>query len=229
VSTQAISETLTPVGRGLRAPRAAGVAGLVFCVLFVTSMALLRNRPGTGATPAELRDFYLHGNGKYVELVGLYLAPFAGIAFLWFVAVARSHMGVLEDRFFDTVFVGSGILFVAMVFAAAAAAGALSAAIRFQNANAPVSAGVDLTRALAYSLLFTFGVKAAAVFMTVGSTIGLRSGGLPRWFVFLSWALALGLLLSIAFYELLILVFPGWVAAVSILILVRGGEGPRVV
>jgi hypothetical protein len=85
--------------------------------------------------------------------------------------------------------------------------------------DAPVSGAVDLTRALAYSLLFTFGVKAAAVFMTVGSTIGLRTGGLPRWLVYVSWALALVLLLSVSFYSLLILVFPAWVAAVSIHIL----------
>ena len=53
---------------------------------------------------------------------GMYLAPFAGIMFLWFVAVVRDQIGEREDRFFATVFFGSGLLFVALLFAAAAVA-----------------------------------------------------------------------------------------------------------
>jgi hypothetical protein len=221
-SEQTRPEIEPPLGRGLRTPRAAGVAGLVFSGLFLASILLLRHQPPAGASAAELKAFYVNGDGKHINLVGLYLAPFAGIAFLWFVAVARSQIGHRSDRFFDTVFVGSGVLFVAMVFAAAAAAGALSAAVRFQDASAPTSAAVDLARALAYSFLFTFAVKAAAVFMIVTSTVGLQTRGLPRWLVFVSWALAAVLLFSVSFYDLLILVFPGWVVAVSIVILARG-------
>src|SRR5690242_19687474 len=217
-----LPEVVSPLGRGLRAPRAAGVAGLLFSGLFLTSILLLRHHPPTGATAAELKEFYLHGDGKHLNVVGLYLAPFAGIAFLWFVAVARSQIGHRSDRFFDTVFLGSGILFVAMLFAAAAAAGAFSAAIRFQDAGAPISGAVDLARALAYSLLFTFAVKAGAVFMIVTSTIGLQTRGLSRWLVIVSWALAAVLLFSVSFYPLLILIFPLWVTTISIVVLTRG-------
>ena len=35
-------------------------------------------------------------------------------------AVLRNRIGGLEDRFFATVFLGSGLLFVAMLFATAA-------------------------------------------------------------------------------------------------------------
>jgi hypothetical protein len=118
------TEPVAPVARGLRAPRAAGVAGLLFSALFLTAILLLRHHPPSGAGAAELKAFYIEGDGKYINLVGLYLAPFAGIAFLWFLAVARSHIGHRTDRFFDTVFLGSGVLFVAMLFTAAAAAGA---------------------------------------------------------------------------------------------------------
>jgi hypothetical protein len=89
---------------------------------------------------------------------------------------------------------------------------------------------VDLARALAYSLLFTFAVKAAAVFMMVTSTLGLQTKGLPRWLVYISWVLAAVLLFSVSFYALIILVFPAWVAAISIVILFLGGirEEPEV-
>jgi hypothetical protein len=43
-------------------------------------------------------------------------AAVAGIAFLWFIGVIRDHLGDREDRFFATVFLGSGLLFVAMLF-----------------------------------------------------------------------------------------------------------------
>jgi hypothetical protein len=165
------TEPIAPLARGLRTPRAAGVAGLLFSVLFLASVLLLRHHPPAQASAAELEAYYTDGDGKYVNVVGLYLAPFAGIAFLWFLAVARSHIGHRADRFFDTVFLGSGVLFVAMLFLAAAAAGAFSAEIRFQDASIPGPGGVDFARAFAYALLFTFGVKVAAVFMTVIATV----------------------------------------------------------
>ena len=46
--------------------------------------------------------------------------PFAGVFFLWFVGVIRDRFGDREDRFFATVFLGSSILFLAMVFVAMA-------------------------------------------------------------------------------------------------------------
>ncbi len=53
------------------------------------------------------------------------LLPFAGIAFLWFIGVVRDRIGDHEDRFFATVFFGSGLLFLAMLFASAAVAGGI--------------------------------------------------------------------------------------------------------
>ena len=45
-----------------------------------------------------------------------HLVPFAGIAFLWFIGVVREQLGNVEDRLFSTVFLGSGLLFLAMLF-----------------------------------------------------------------------------------------------------------------
>ena len=59
------------------------------------------------------------GTGS-LDLVGLYLAPYAGIAFIWFLAVARSRIEPSADRFFDTVFLGSGVLLGAMMSTTAA-------------------------------------------------------------------------------------------------------------
>jgi hypothetical protein len=53
------------------------------------------------------------------------LVPFAGVAFLWFLGVVRDHLEPLENQFFSTVFFGSGLLFLAMIFAYAAIAGGI--------------------------------------------------------------------------------------------------------
>jgi hypothetical protein len=191
-------DTLRAVGRDLRAPRATGVAGLLFAVLFVTSILLVRKQPAAGSSPAEIADWYLRNDARHLAIVGLYLAPFAGIAFLWFIAVIRSHLGEREDVFFATVFLGSGLLFVAMLFAAAASAGAPLAAVRFQGAPAPSPDTIGIVRALAYTFLYVYGVRAAAVFMIAVSTIALRTAALPRWLVVVGYAIALVMLLSVS-------------------------------
>lgn len=205
----------------LDTPRAAGVAGLVFSVLFVVAVLLLRARPASGATAQEIANFYLEHQQGRVALVGLYVVPFAGIAFLWFVAAIRSHLGPHEDRFFSTVLLGSGVLFVAMLFASSAAAGALVAGVKFLDQPPPSSDAIVLARALGFALLFVFGVRIAAVFMFVVSTLGLRTGLLPRWLVIAGYVCGLVFLLTVTYVELLALLLPAWVTAVSVVILRR--------
>jgi hypothetical protein len=214
------------VVRELRSPRAAGVAGLVFAALFVAAFLLMRHGPASGSTPAEVARFYLRTNERRLAVVQLYLAPFAGIAFLWFIAVIRDRIGAHEDRFFSTVFLGSGLVFVAMLFAAVAAGGAPLAGVRFQGSPAPSPDAVVLSRGIAYSLLYIYGMRVAAVFITVVSTISLRLGTVPRWLAAVGFALALVLLFGVSFSRWSVLLFPAWVAAVSIAILVRRGDEP---
>jgi hypothetical protein len=105
----------------LRTPRAAAVAGIIFSLLFITSLLLIwLSIPANPLGPATAAINHLKTLSFALNLV-----PFAGIAFLWFIAVVRDRLGELEDRFFATVFLGSGLLFIAMVFTAAAAAGGI--------------------------------------------------------------------------------------------------------
>ena len=95
----------------LRAPRAAAIAGIVFSLLLIASFVLLRR--SVPADPLEA-GVWLHTGAKTVVLA-LSLVPFAGIAFLWFIGVLRDRLGEREDRFFATVFLGSGLLFLALL------------------------------------------------------------------------------------------------------------------
>ena len=122
---QVMNDTATLVRQRLKTPRAAAVAGILFSVLFVISMTLIRLVFPEDLTGPDTAD-WLQGNTGLVSLA-LTLVPFAGIAFLWFMGVVRAHLGNLEDQFFSSVMFGSGLLFLAMVFAAAAVAGGIIA------------------------------------------------------------------------------------------------------
>jgi hypothetical protein len=217
----------TVAERGLTTPRAAGVAGIVFPVLFVLALVLLRQCVGRALdNETVLRNVTGHGPASNLALVGLYTVPFAGIAFLWFIGVVRDRIGAREDRFFATVFLGSGLLFVAMLFASTAVIGGLIAGNRYGTAAPTDLATVGFARSVGYSFLFVYAAKAAGVFTLATSTI-LRRSEWPRWTFVSGYATATVLILSITFYEPIVILFAVWVAAVSLYTLVSGGGKSR--
>ncbi len=150
------------------------------------------------------------------------MVPFAGIAFLWFIGVVRDLIGDWEDRFFSTVFLGSGLLFVAMLFAAAAVAGGALASISGPSGHSITGAGlVSFSRAVSYAILNVYAMKMAGVFMISTCTIGLRTETIPKWLAILGYIFAAVLLLSITYVELIALLFPSWVLILSIRILIE--------
>jgi hypothetical protein len=208
--------------RGLTTPRAAGVAGIAFAALFVVAIVLLRQAVGVALDTQTVME-RLTGPGSTQALVGLYAIPFTGIAFLWFIGVVRDRIGDREDKFFATVFLGSGLLFVAMLFAAAATLGGLIAGSRFGIAVPTNLATVGFARSVGYAFLFVYAAKAAGVFMLATSTIVRRSRW-PRWISLSGVAIAAVLILSVSFFEPIVLLFPLWVAAISVHVLVTGGR-----
>jgi hypothetical protein len=205
----------------LRAPWAASIAGLLFAVMFTLALLLLRTQPAIGASDEELVHQFSTGQDFGVVIGGLYLAPFAGIMFLWFIAVIRDQLGEREDRFFATVFFGSGLLFVAIFFTATAVVSMPVVAVRYLDQAPPTAREIEFVRALSYALMFAFGTRAAAVFILAMSTVGLRSGVFPRWFARSGYLVGLLLLVVVAFFDWIILVLPAWVALVSLYILRR--------
>ena len=199
----------------LRAPRAAAIAGILFSVLLVASYVLVWiSIPADPAAHAS----HIISHSTTVSLA-LNLLPFAGIAFLWFMAVVRNRLGTLEDRFFATVFLGSGLLYIAMVFTSAALAGGLIRVL----INAPEiltqTGTYALGRAQVNQTMNVYGIKMAGVFMFSTSTILLRTSIVPRWMAFLGYGLGAVLLLSIGIVRWIPLVFPIWVFLISVAIL----------
>src|SRR5215468_8373837 len=206
----------------LKTPRAAAVAGILFTVLFTSSYILIRlSIPGN---PTE-SGTWLKDRASTVALA-LSLLPFAGIAFLWFIGVVRDRMGHLEDQFFSTVFFGSGLLFLAMTFVSAALAGGVLTTYALEPSKLIDSGMYTLVRTVMYRITNVYAIKMAGVFMISLATIWVRTGLMPRWLAFLTYVLALGLLLIITSSLWVTLIFPAWVGAVSVYILVLNLRKP---
>ena len=212
----------TPTAAHLRAPRAAAIAGILFAVLLITSFLLIRL--AIPANPLEA-GAWLQTRSNTVALA-LNLVPFAGIAFLWFIGVLRDRLGEREDRFFATVFLGSGLLFLAMLFMSAAMVGGLSSAYTADSSRLIGSPTFTAARAIAYEVMNIYAIKKAGVFMIATSTLALRTRFIPRWIAFLGFAVALLLLLSSRFIEGILLVFPLWVLLISLYILIDNLRRP---
>jgi hypothetical protein len=206
----------------LRTPRAAAIAGIIFSVLLIVIFWLFRI--SVPADPLE-PGAWLATSSKTVALA-LNLVPFDGVAFLWFIGVLRDRLGETEDRFFATVFFGSGLLFLAMLFTAAAIIGAII--VTFSSApNAMInSATFHFARAVAFDIVNVYAIKMAAVFMISTSTVALYTGFAPRWIAILGMTLALILLLGSYYISWCFIVMPLWVFLISVHILLDNFRRP---
>jgi hypothetical protein len=207
----------------LRAPRAAAIAGIVFSILLIVSIVLMRR--SVPADPLEA-GAWLRANSRSVALA-MQLVPFAGVAFLWFMGVLRDRLGAREDQFFATVFLGSGLLFLAMLFVSAAVAGGLITTFTSDPERMLGSATFTLGRAITYEIMNSYAIKMAGVFMVATSTLALRTGIFARWIAFLGYAVAAMLLLTTRDIPGIEAVFPLWVLLVSLYILIANMSGAR--
>ena len=215
------SVTAPDVARGpLRLfERAAVVAGLLFAVLMVVGMLLFNTLPA--ADEAGALDAWFFDEAAFrVRLAGFYIIPLAGVAFIWFMAAMRERSGIRSDRFFDTIFLVSGAVFVAMLFAGLAAIASLLEAPLLGDAFAPTEETIRSGRLLGFAFFNIFAARAAGVFTMVTSGMLLRSKLFPRWVGLLGMGIALVLLLGTGFFRWFIYLFPAWVAFTSVVLLV---------
>ena len=202
--------------RKLTTPRAAAIAGILFALLFATSITLLRIAVPQGLT-IEV-DWLERGAAKITLAIGL--MPFAGIAFLWFIGVVRDRLGEYEDRLFSTVFFGSSLLFLAMVFVAMAIAGSILAVGRIDAQTSLSNEIIYFGRALMLQVSNVYALRMAGVSMISLATIWWRTGLMPRWLVMVTYLLALALLVIINLNLWVALIFPAWVFVISVFKLV---------
>ena len=206
----------------LETPRAAAVAGLAFAVMMSAIAVILHSAvPPGGDQVTWISD---PTRRRHVAWA-LELVPFAGIAFLWFIGVIRARLGDREDKFFATAFLGSGLLFVAMLFTSAASVGALL--FLYDDGVGVPSDEVRLVTATSSLLVASFGIRMAAVFTLVVTNLGRRTRVVPGWLQAVGYPVA-GVLLFApprAFWA--VLLFPIWVLLLSLQLLLASFRRPE--
>lgn len=208
------------IGRRQRAStsrRGAAVAGIIFGILLIAAMVFLEIELHSGSTGTLVG---LAEQGDLVALA-LQLIPFAGIAFLWFIGVERDRLGEHEDKFLSTVNLGSGLLYLAMLFVATALGTGFAAGYAFGPEPAPDNQAATFARALMSNLSAVFVIRMAAVFMISSATAWMRSRVMPTWVALITYVVALILLFVVNISVWVSLLFPVWVLVVSIVMLLR--------
>jgi hypothetical protein len=205
-------------GRSLRtAAMRAAAMGMVHSILFLAALGLMSTVPGPASPNAEIVEFYSSENRRRVVLVGLYLMPLAGVAFMWFIVSLRTWISANSPReniLYSNMQLVSGIIFTALFFASAAATSITAASVQYSDS------GIDPVVARQFpeygnALLLVFAIRMAAIFVFSTTAIGRSTGILPRWFLWVGYVVGIFLLLSVTFSWWLVLVFPSWVLVLS--------------
>lgn len=218
-------------GRGpaARIARTTVFSGIAFAVLFTLGLVLVNQIPRLDSPDSTYTAFYTTGSGGVLVTVGLYLVPFAGIAFLQFMMAFRA----LLDRPADItqgLQLASGVAFVCMLFAGTAAAGAVALMLYFANVPPPPVSVDRVLSSIGYGLVFVYGVRVAGMFTITTTTLARRAGLMPRWLAVLSYLMAAFLLVTTTTLPATLLVYPAWVLILSFALVrsarTRAGPAP---
>ncbi len=202
--------------------RLSGISAIVFAGLFSAALVLVQQAPGLGVPDSVYTAFYASSSSSVLVAVGLYIAPLAGIAFLWHLAASRAMFtasGEPLSAIPSGLQFASGVAFVAMLFAGTAAAGAIAVLDTLYSAD-PLPPP-DMARALnatGYLMVFIFGVRFAGMYVITTTTLARAAGVLPRWLAIVSYLAAAVLLVSTTNHPAILLVLPAWLLLVSVVV-----------
>ncbi len=207
------STTPVLIAPRLRGRRSAAVAGVLFAILLITAIVTMRLATGE----ADYQTLASDSDRRSLIALSLQIVPFAGIAFLWFIGVVRDQLGQVEDRLFSTVFLGSGLLFLATLFQGAVTQTSMLTMFAEEQADPAVwSFGYNMTEAL----ISIYAMRMAAVFTLSVSSVAMKTRAVPRWVVLLGFAVGVLLLVTGGANRWVALAFPAWVLLLSVVILV---------
>jgi len=209
--------------------RLSGLTGILFAALFVIALVFIYTTPRLSASDAEITAFYA-GNSTVLVTVGQFLIPLAGIAFLW-----HAHTTRLLIKFRTPtpsaipygLQLASGILFVVLLFAGTASAGAVALLKDLTNGPLPSADVVRGMLALGYAMVFIYAIRGAGMYALTTTNLLRQAGIMPTWLAVVSYLLALFLLVSTTLHPVVVLIFPTWVVVASLVVFIRAGRLAR--
>jgi hypothetical protein len=220
-------ESILGDGSVRRAAMLTAGLGIVHALLVIASFVLLQPVPRSGDAAVALA-FYAGPESGSITIASLYLMPFAGIAFIWFVVTLRMWISGTHRRanvLLSNVQLVCGIAYIILLFVAA---GSLSATVMVMHGPGVTADPLFaiLLPSFGDTIVAVFATRMAAMFVITTTSIARSADVLPRWFVWLSYGLGIVLLLSGSISRLLVLAFPAWLLVLSVLLLVRARRIP---
>jgi hypothetical protein len=203
--------------------RLSSISGILFAALFVVALVLVYTTPTLSASDAEITAYYARSSTLLVT-VGLYLIPFAGIAFLWHAHCTRL---LIETRTPSPSAIPyglqlvSGVLFVVLLFAGTASAGAVALLKDLTSAPLPSADFARGMLAVGYGMVFVYALRGAGMYALTTTTLLRQVKIMPTWLAVLSYLMAAFLLLITTLHPAAVLVFPAWVVIVGVMIFIR--------
>ena len=194
-------------------------------LLFLLSGWLVSTAADATLGKNALVKFYGSDHDRLLVIFGLYLVPFAGIAFLWFMASLHAWMirrAGRQDRLMSSMQQGSALLFVALIFCSAAAGAAIAISQQYLGMPIPGPQTASQLSELGYTIFFVFALRAASMFTLVTSHFAHVMNVFPRWLSILGFLSGIVLLLSVTFSHLLVFVFPLWILLVCSFLFFKG-------
>ncbi len=202
--------------------RWAPLSGIVFVVLLPV-LFVSRKVPAQGLNVEELASFYQdQGEGAY--FLQFFVAAVAGAALLWFSGSLRAALRRVEPppgRLSGIVF-GGGVG-AAVLLLVAATYFLAPFAVLFRDLS---SLDPGMFRVVSGAGLIAEGFAQISAAMMVGasSLVALRFGGLPRWFAWVGFLVALALLLN-PVLPAVPPVWLAWIVVAAIVLLMRPVAG----
>jgi hypothetical protein len=208
------------VRRRLLSIESAAIAGIICAIGWALALRGLLGAPGIGASDSEIIAYYADASNGTAAIVWLQVLVVSTIAFIWFVGVVRVRLGEREPRLFGTVYFGSSILLAALVFVGAALLSAPAVLVAVGD-RPPDPDVVAMTRSSAAVVLSVFAPRIATLLMFSTAGLGRATGALPKWLIWLTYAIGIAELVNVSVATPTVFVVPGWIALVSIVLLLR--------
>jgi hypothetical protein len=197
------------------------LTGLAFVGLWIGALAATGNDVSTDDSDAKILAYYAKSGNRDRHIVAFFLILAATLFFVWFLAKLRERLVRAEG--------GAAGTLTALAYGAGIAAAALWVVANALFASAALTRGdtskfqldPNTYRILGdtgYAIWFS-GTTVAAVTVVATAVLSLRSGLLPRWIAWLSFPVALTML--VAFFFIPFLIMLGWILVVSVTFMLR--------
>jgi hypothetical protein len=196
-------------------------AGIAYGLLSIVAWVLLRLDRDILFDTDDLSGYYAQREFTWAEIAATYLLPIAAILFLWFVVALRGWIRVTRQRrnmIISDLQLVSAVAFVSL-FLVGAAAAATSVVVAESESTSLSNESLVAIASFGFTLMQIMGVRLAAVFVIASASLGVTTGVMPRWFSLLSYLFGLVLMLTPVAHAALILAFPVWVIALSVILL----------